>query len=196
AVGPRAQQLARLKAQLVPPTQRLVHRIKIPNLELDPGADPEDLDLQAAQLRALEAELQRQIGGLEKQSKDLERVAELRTSHDRASVLDRRDDGQPSRNPQQASGGREAVDGAASPENGDTGGSSEPPPSFESEATVVLADVVDPTTIDTLTRAQRSGDPAQRAKAAARTRDAVKAKLDLLRQKRAQIEQRAKQLRK
>ncbi|MDQ3369605.1 MAG: hypothetical protein M3680_29605 [Myxococcota bacterium] len=200
AVGPRAQQLARLKAQLVPPTRRPVHRIKIPNLELDPGADPEDLDLQAAELRALEAELQHQISGLEKQSKNLERVAELRKSHDRASVLDRRDDGQPSRNPQQASGGREALDGAASPEDADTtGGTGGPPdqtPSFEAEATVVLADVVDPTTIDTLTRAHRSGDPAQRAKAAARTRDAVKAKLDLLRLKRAQIEQRAKQLRK
>ena len=63
------------------------------------------------------------------------------------------------------------------------------------EAPTVLADVVDPSTLDVVSSAQRSGDPGKRSKAAAKTRDAVKAKLDLLRQKRALIEARAKQLR-
>ncbi|MBA3394443.1 MAG: hypothetical protein H0T89_17490 [Deltaproteobacteria bacterium] len=202
ASGARAEQLARLKSQLVPQVKRPVRRIVLPNLDVDPNADPEDLDQQASALRDAEAELQRQIAGLEKQSKDLERVVELRKSHDRAIVLDRRDDSQPSRNPQQASGGRGFGAGEASPQDdagsttGTGGGGSEPPPSFEAEASIVLSEVVDPSTIDSLSRAQRSGDPGQRLKAAAKTRDAVKAKLELLRQKRALVEQRAKQLRK
>jgi len=44
-------------------------------------------------------------------------------------------------------------------------------------------------------RAQRSGDPKQRAEAAARARDAVAKRLELLKKKRAMIEARAKQLR-
>ncbi len=201
ATGTRAEQLARLKSQLVPQVKRPVRRIVLPNLDVDPNADPEDLDQQASELRNAESELQRQIAGLEKQSKDLERVIELRKSHDRAIVLDRRDDSQPSRNPQQASNGRGFGADEASPQDGSTtgtgdGGGAEPPPSFEAEASIVLSEVVDPSTIDTLSRAQRSGDPGQRLKAAAKTRDAVKAKLELLRQKRALVEQRAKQLRK
>lgn len=204
--GPRAQVLQQLRAQLVPQVKRpAAHRIAIPNLEVDPNADPEDLDAQAAELRQIEAELQRQIAGLDKQAKDLERVAELRRSHDRTIALDRREDNTPTRTtPPNSSGGRglgDAAETAGSPQNDSpapTGGG-EPPPAdmgFESEATVVLQDVVDPSTLDTLTTAQRSGDPAKRSKAAAKARDAVRAKLELLRQKRAQIEHRAKQLRK
>ena len=53
---------------------------------------------------------------------------------------------------------------------------------------MVLSGVVDSATIDTLTRAQRSGDPAQRAAAAKKTRDAVAGRLEQLRKKRAEIE--------
>jgi len=206
----RARALQRLRGQLVPQVKRpAAHRIAIPNLDVDPSADPEDLDAQAAELRQIEAELQRQVNSLDKQSKDLERVAELRRSHDRTIALDRREDNTPTRNaPQDKSGSRGLGDAAETSSPQDNSGSppptggGEPPPApttdmgFESEATVVLQDVVDPSTIDTLTSAQRSGDPGKRSKAAAKTRDAVKAKLDLLRQKRALIEQRAKQLRK
>ncbi|MEO7095882.1 MAG: hypothetical protein ABI175_21660, partial [Polyangiales bacterium] len=59
---------------------------------------------------------------------------------------------------------------------------------FESDASVVLSGVVDSATIDTLTRAQRSGDPAQRAAAAKKTRDAVAGRLEQIRRKRAEIE--------
>ena len=55
--------------------------------------------------------------------------------------------------------------------------------------------MIDRTTIDGLTRAQRSGDPAKRAEAARSARDAVALRLDQLKKKRAQIEARAKQLR-
>lgn len=203
AAGPRAAHLGRLRAQLVPQVRRPVHRIVLPNAELDPSADPEDLDQQAAALREAELELQRQIAALDRQASELERVAELRKSHDRAIVLDRRDDAQPSRNPTQGGGGRNLGTSAGaddanapptSPESGGGGGGGAP--TFEADASIVLSEVVDPSTIDALTRAQRSGDPAQRAKAAQRTRDAVKARLEKLRAQRALVEQRAKQLRK
>ncbi len=68
--------------------------------------------------------------------------------------------------------------------------------SYESDATIVLADVVDSTTLDSLSRAQHSGDPTQRAAAAKLARDAVANRLAQLRAKRAAIEARAQQLRK
>jgi hypothetical protein len=55
--------------------------------------------------------------------------------------------------------------------------------------------VIDRSTIDGMLRAQRSGDPKQRAAAAAQARDAVAKRLELLKKKRAMIEARAKQLR-
>ena len=67
--------------------------------------------------------------------------------------------------------------------------------SFESEATFVLGEVIDRSTIETLASASRSGDPSRRADAAKLARDAVAARLELLRKKRQQIELRAKQLR-
>lgn len=205
--SPRADALRRLREQIVPQIKRSnVHRIAIPNLEVDPSADPEDLDAQAAELRQIEAELQRQVNSLDKQSKDLERVAELRRSHDRTIALDRREDNTPTRNTPAESGGRKSLgENDAAQEPAPSNGGDSPPPAgqtsgdgggFESEASIVLQDVVDPSTIDTLANAQRSGDPGKRSKAAAKTRDAVKAKLDLLRQKRALIEARAKALRK
>ena len=198
----RRRTLTRLRDQLVPKVRRNLHRIAIPNLEVDPNADPEDLDAQAAELRQIEAELDRQARSLDKQSKDLERVAELRKSHDRTIALDRREDNTPTRNPSSGDGnGRgaaEAQDSPGSPDNTSDPGT--PPPAGDvtslDDASIVLADVVDPATIDTLATAQRSGDPARRAKAAAKTRDAVKQKLELLRHKRALIEARARQLRK
>jgi hypothetical protein len=203
-VAARAEALRRLRDQLVPQIKPSnVHRIAIPNLEVDPGADPEDLDAQAAELRQIEAELARQVTSLDKQSKDLERVAELRRSHDRTATLDRREDNTPTRVTPSETGAKSVHenDSAQEPAPTSTGGGEAPPPgssgdTFESEASVVLQDVVDPSTIDTLANAQRSGDPGKRSKAAAKTRDAVKAKLDLLRMKRAAIEARAKALRK
>jgi hypothetical protein len=202
----RADQLKKLRLGLVPQVKRSVHRIAIPNLEVDPGADPEDLDAQSAELRQIEAELQRQINSLDKQSKDLAQVAELRQSHDRANALDRREDGTPTRNPTRTQGGGRGDEALSDPAptagtdngGGDKGESTAPPteaPTALDEASTVLADVVDPSTIDVLNSAQRSGDPGKRSKAAAKTRDAVKARLAQLRQKRALIEQRAKQLR-
>ncbi len=209
-VAARATELVKLRAQLVPQVAgRKLHRIVLPDLEVDPLADPEELEQQAAALRDSEAELSRQVVGLEKQAKELDEVAKLRKAHDRASDLAKRDDDQPQRTAQtggarggvfggggaetsndQGSPAPESAGGGGGVSNGGTGSG----PSglsgggFESDATVVLSGVVDASTIDTLTRAQRSGDPAQRALAAKKARDAVAGRLEQLRKKRAEIE--------
>lgn len=203
--APRAGELARLKGQLAPQiVERKLHRIVLPDLEVDPLADPEELAQQAAALRDSEAELARQVVGLEKQATELDEIAKLRKAHDRASDLAKRDDDQPQRSAQQ--GGSRTASGAedsspSPPESGGVGGTGggtggqgnqSTGPSgltgFESDASVVLSGVVDSATLDTLTRAQRTGDPAQRAAAAKKTRDAVAGRLEQLRKKRAEIE--------
>ena len=207
ATGPRGQQLAQLRTQLAP-ARSAPRKIVLPDADVDPLADPEDLDRQAAALRETEAELARQVQGLETQAKDLDKVAMLRKQHERAGVLASRDDDQSSHaTPRSGAGGERGTtatvgDAAPAPADPGAGGPSAahdstpaPASGYESEALVVLVNVVDATTIDALTRAQRSGDPAQRAEAARRTRDAVKARMDSLAKKRAQIEARSKTLR-
>jgi hypothetical protein len=207
----RAVELTKLRTQLAA-VMRAVKKIVIPDAEIDPLADPEDLDAQAAALRASEQELGKQVAGLDNQAKELARSADLRKQHERTIELARRDDDQPLRSQaishETAASGTLAIgsgSGAASGPPTDSQNSSgergsapiaaSGPPGFENEATVVLGDVVDQATIDGLARASRSGDPAQRAQAAARTRDAVRARLELLQKKRAAIEARARQLR-
>lgn len=208
-VPARATELKKLAAVLAPAApERKVHRIVLPDLEVDPLADPDELEAQAAALRDSEAELSRQVVGLEKQATELDEVAKLRKAHDRASDLAKRDDDQPQRTAQ-SGGGRGVLSGAADGKGNDsspapesaggsggggtttTGGGSSGPSGltgFESDATIVLSGVVDASTIDTLNRAQRSGDPAQRALAAKKARDAVSGRLDQLRKRRAEIE--------
>ena len=197
---PRAAELARLRAQHAPQVpRRTLQRIVLPELEIDPLADPEELDQQAAALRESEQQLQQQIIGLEKQARELDAVAKLKQQHDRASDLARRDDDQPQRVALQGGTRLAAEDpggqSPAPPQGNGTGGTDSEgsltgssSSGFESDASVVLSEVVDAGTIDTLTRAQRSGDPAQRAAAAKRTRDAVAGRLEQLRKKRAEIE--------
>ena len=196
-------------------------KIVLPDAEIDPLADPEDLDKQAADLKAAEQELSRQVAGLDQQAKDLAEVADLRKHHERANDLARRDDDQPFRTAQTA-GDRTAIGGtqntpgtngggagAGAGAGSGSGGSPSPNPpggdtfgtdhgtsgtQFEAEATIVLGDVLDHATIDGLARASRSGDPSQRAEAARKARDAVRARMEQLAKKRAAIEARSKAL--
>ncbi|MGE0401040.1 MAG: hypothetical protein AB7T06_30300 [Kofleriaceae bacterium] len=196
----RIAELASWKARLAPPApKKNLQKIVIPDLEIDPLADPEELDQQAAELARAEQELARQAIGLDKQAKELDEVAKLRKAHERSNDLAKRDDDQPQRSAREGTGGGRAVLTGAedqAPEAGN-GGSSPPPgdglgdvqsPMFESDVTVILGNVIDASTIDTLTKASRSGDPAQRAQAAKRARDAVNMRLEQLRKKRAEIE--------
>ncbi|HSD86063.1 MAG TPA: hypothetical protein VLB44_01065 [Kofleriaceae bacterium] len=222
ATGARATQLQNLRAQLAP-AQAAPKKIVIPDAEIDPLADPEELEKQAAALAQVEKQLEQERKTLDKQHEDLVLVADLRQAHERAGELSTRDDDQPhrgashgtSRSPEAA--GTPANDTASgSPTSGGTGGGTggtgggstdttglggqtfdggKSLTSFESTAAVALGEVIDRSTIDGMLRAQRSGDPKQRAQAAAQARDAVAKRLDMLKKKRAMIEARAKALR-
>jgi hypothetical protein len=213
ATGARAEQLAKLRAQLSPATPA-PKKIVIPDAEIDPLADPEELERQAAALAAVERQLESQRKGLDQQHKDLKLVAELRSAHDRAGELSTRDDDQPHRGAQRPGGRSDeaATAGAPNDSTGTGGGSGAQQPgdtstggesfgsdkhvsaSFESSA-IALGEVIDKSTIEGMLRLSRSADPKQRAEAARMARDAVAKRLEQLRVKRARIEQRAKQLR-
>ena len=208
AAPARATQLDRLRAQVtatLPGYGQAAKKIVLPDAEVDPLADPEELDQQAQVIAETEKQLANQVAGLDSQAAELAHVADLRKHNDRAKEMMLSEDDQPHRNVQHSSGKESLGDSAATPPPGTdtgaggastTGGSfNSSSGSFETEATFVLGEVIDHSTIDSLTRAQRSGDPAKRAEAARLARDAVAQRLDQLKKKRAQIELRAKQLR-
>lgn len=216
ATEPRAAELAKLRAQVTATIGPAPKKIVLPDAEVDPLADPEELDQQAQAIAETEKQLANQVAGLDAQAAELAHVADLRKHNERAKDLMLAEDDQPHRNVQHSSGDHGAADSATPTTNGtgagqtsggagtggtggDSGGgnfnNNSSSNSFETEATFVLGEVIDRTTIDGLTRAQRSGDPAKRAEAARSARDAVKQRLDQLEKKRAQIEARAKQLR-
>ncbi len=194
--APRAQQLAALRARVVP-AQQAPRKIVIPNCDADPAADPEELDQCAKALREDEAQLTKQAGELDRQAQDLEQRAELDKNHKRAIDVARREDDEPQRATPRSSGTE--TFGAASPTTNLAGGDHTQAltdnRTFETDISIVLADVVDHATIDGLTRAQLSGDPAQRAAAAEKMRDAVRARLKRLTDQRNAIEARARALR-
>lgn len=207
----RAVRLGKLRAQLAPPAPA-PKKIVIPDAEIDPLADPEELERQAAALAAAEKQLEAQRRGLDEQQKELTRVAELLSAHERAGELSTRDDDQPHRGAQQPSRGNEAVTagspsgdsapggagsgGGGTGTGGDTFGGDKlgTQSTFESSA-IALGEVIDKATIEGMLRASRSGDPRQRAEAARQARDAVAKRLEQLRKKREKIEERAKLLR-
>lgn len=213
AAGPRAATLAKLRAQLAP--AKVYKKIVIPDGTLDPLADPDELEHQAAALAASEDALARQVKVLESQATELDHVAEIRKQHERAGDLAMREDDQPHRNAQSSSSkGTQDTLGAAAPtaggaaggtgggasnghEGGTTGGDTftgDRGAGYESEASFVLGEVIDRSTIEGMMRASRSGDPAQRALAAKQAADAVAARLAQLKKQRAAIEARAKAL--
>jgi hypothetical protein len=216
----RMIQLTRLRAQLAP-APIAPKKIVIPDAEIDPLADPDELERQAAAIASAEKLLESQRKTLDQQHADLVQVAELRGAHERTNELATRDDDQPHRGAQRGSrGDQEAAAPTAGASNDSAGGASNgggsttggggtsttggetfgtdtkgTTSSFESTAAVALGEVIDRSTIDGMLRAQRSGDPKQRAAAAAQARDAVAKRLELLKKKRSMIEARAKQLR-
>jgi hypothetical protein len=195
AAPPRTQQLQRAKLLLTSQLKDAPRRIVLPDLSIDPLADPEELLQRATELRASEEELDRQVTGLEMQAAELEHAAQLRKQHDRAGDLVNRYDDQPHRaTPTQS--GAEVQENIGSV--GDPGRVpatiGTPPSSFEASVPTVLADVIDPSTITSFTAAQLSGDPAQRAQAARKAHDEVARRLDQVRRKRIEIETRARRL--
>jgi len=194
--GPRRRSLVANRAAIAP---RLVkaHKINVPDGEIDPLADPEELDQQAQALRTTEADLMKQMAALDAESRRLGRIALLVKAHERAGDLAVRDNEEPRRTGVTGTGGRDhsAVE---SPEGA--------PPSepvgdddvqFTGEATALaLSEVIDPETGDALRRTGNTTDPAARAEVARRARSQVAARLETLRKQRAAVEARAASLRK
>jgi hypothetical protein len=175
---------------------RKAHRIVLPDLQINPLWAPDELDQQAAALRESETELQAQMKGLEVQAKELEQIAILRKQHERTNEMNIRDESGSRRTTSPGSGkAAEAADSAPPAPTTDRPGEGASP-SFEMDASISLAEVVDPSTLDQLKSAQRSNDPEKRAAAARKAHDAVQKKLEQLRAHRKQVEERAKQLRK
>jgi hypothetical protein len=190
----RAQALMRARAQLAPQIQDVPRRIVIPDFEVDPLADPEELEQRAAELRASEEDLGRQLAGLKAQASELDHLALLRKQHERAGDLFNRDDDEPHHNTARAG----SEPGTAPDDGGGAGKPSAPggvTGSFESFAPIVLADVINASTLLSLEAAQRSGVPAQRAEAARRAGDEVGRRIGEVRKRRLEIEARARQLR-
>jgi hypothetical protein len=190
----RAQVLMRVRAQLVPQIKDVPRRIVIPDFEVDPLADPEELEQRAAELRASEEDLGRQLAGLKGQATALDHAALLRKQHERAGDLFNRDDDEPHHNTARpaAEPGTAADDGGGAGKPNAPGGVTG---SFESFAPVVLADVINASTLLSLEAAQRSGDPGQRADAARRAGDEVARRISEVRKRRLEIEARARRLR-
>jgi len=200
AAGPtaaRRSQLVGARARVAPRAPK-ARRIVLPDTKIDPLADPEELDQQALSIHDSEVELQRQIQGLDAQADELDQIAMLRKQHERTRELDQRDDNSARKGATSSAGRGANADSAAPPESPSPGGvgGAQDVGSFESDASITLADVVDPTTIEELSRAHRSNDPAKRAAAVRRARAAVARKLAQLRARRHEVEQRASHLRK
>jgi DNA repair exonuclease SbcCD ATPase subunit len=193
----RGRTLRTLRDELTP--RRAARRIVLPDTKIDPGLDPEELQEQAAAIREGEQELERQIKGLEQQADELQRVHDLRQQHARTHELDQRDDNTSRRNPQQPRTGDRAGGGSSESIVPNSGGPAElkdlPAMMYETDAHIVLPEVVDPAILDGIQSAYRSGDHRQRAEAVRKARDAVAARLKHLRQQRGRIEGLAKQRR-
>ena len=211
----RVATLQREHARLSPgaaPSKKIV----IPELEIDPLADPEELEQQALAIRQSETALAQQVAVLEERGKRLDEQAELRRQHDRAEDLVDRDDSRTRRGGVVSRANGEAAGDAAA----GGAGTGSPPPSSDpgptptptsvplssiardsenvrllAESSTVLGEVIDATTLEALRKAQTSTDPAVRAAAAKLARDAAAAKLTTLRKQRALIEARVRALR-
>jgi hypothetical protein len=191
----RVQRLERARVVLASQLRDAPHRILLPDLRIDPLADPEELLQHANELRASEEELRHQIDELASQAIELEHAVQLRKQHERAGDLVNRYDDQPHRNSSRSEGGSEGPGvGGVGDRSSLPISPSTAPSTFESYVPIVLADVIDPSTINSFTAAQLSGDPAQRAQAARKAHDAVALRLEQIRRKRLEIESRAKRL--
>jgi hypothetical protein len=192
-----------------------VRKIVLPDDDFDPLADPEELEYQASLLRQSEEQLTRELARLDTQADRYRRMAALRKQRNRAAELSGFDDSQPRRSTGRSNqlrngeaAGAPVVDigGAPAPQAppSETGPGQQAPDIPNDDATsptedprfdVVLADVVDVSTVSALRAAGLSSDPAVKAQAAERARKQVKDRLDRLQKRREIIQKRARTLR-
>ncbi|GAB4510800.1 MAG: hypothetical protein Tsb0020_28340 [Haliangiales bacterium] len=222
----RARSLARHREVLLGHLRPDAKKIVLPDERIDPLADPEDLEHQAALLRESEAELAKELGRLERRVSRYRHMAALSLQRTRADQLGRLDDDQPRRRASgrrnsappltdDVAGGGDDSDGrggappppSPSEPGGGTGGPESPsetpdggdeggvPPDDVDMFDIILADVVDSPTIDALRAAERSNNPAFKASAVERASEQVRSRLERLRARRLEIQQRARDLR-
>jgi hypothetical protein len=187
--------------QLAPPAVS-TKRIVLPSTQIDPLADPEELEMQAQALKQAESDIGVQLAALTDQEKAAGAAVNLRRQHLRAQDVSVRDDDQ--------------ARGQKTP-NGKLGAQSEdspsPSPPVEGDAANlggargldsralqlagnVLVDLIDAKQGLALKVAATSSDPEVRLLAAQNARVSVATKLAQLRKQRQAIEARAAQLRK
>jgi hypothetical protein len=205
--GPAAQRKASLlgwRRSAQKSLRRGAKKIVIPDDHIDPLADPEELDYQAALLGQSEEQLNRELDRLSRQARRYRRMVTLQKTRKREADLGGFDNDQPRRTLSYAGNAR------ADAQEGDIADpSSAPPPQSEDGPwpssgvpdsgnpmfDVVLADVVDASTVRALKQAELSRDPGRKAQAAERARAQVKARLERIQKRRRLIESRAKTLR-
>lgn len=197
--------------------RRTARKIVLPEDEIDPLADPEELDYQASLLRQSEDQLAAEMSKLDKQAARYRHMVSLRKNFSRAEELARFDDDRPRRGT-----GRSTERASPNEAGAEAPGPAPPPPSVDpnndgppdagqeidnlgggndnfsgsdGNFDVVLADVVDASTIKALRAAETSSDPAVKAKAAERARKQVRERLERLRKRRKLMQNRAKRLR-
>lgn len=207
----RRASLERLRGQMVAALRPRARKIILPDDTLDELADPEELAEQIALIQQAEKELAQERQVLRQREERYSRWAMLREQRERAGQMSDLDDDQVRRSTgrsEKASrdsggGGTGATSGdeagAPAPGGGGSDQAESPPPSepdasFETSS-VVLADVVDSTTIDALRRAGRSANPRARADAARRAGKQVEARLERLQKSRKLIQDHLNKLR-
>lgn len=182
-------------------------KVRVADEDVDPLDDPEDLDDKARALAQSETQLRSEEQRLGRRADYYRKQAKLAKAKSRAEE-DPFNDDQPRRktgkgdNARQAAGDDDPGVGQPAPPNDPTaddaeGGFTAEPQAEElgTDPSVVYEDVVDPSTLEELRRAERSGDPESRARAAERARKDLAARADRLRKKRLDIEKRARELR-
>ncbi|HEY8142571.1 MAG TPA: hypothetical protein VIG06_07870 [Kofleriaceae bacterium] len=209
--------LERLRGQIAAVLRPRARRIILPDDSLDELADPEELAEQIALIAQAEKELAQERQVLRQREERYTRWAVLRDQRERAGQMSDLDDEQVRRSTgrtgkagrDNGGGGSTAEDdqgdsaspgaGGAEPPAEDPSDGGSPPPSgpdasFDTSS-VVLADVVDSSTIDALKRAGRSSNPRARADAAQRARKQVEQRLERLKKSRALIQNHLNKLR-
>jgi hypothetical protein len=183
-----------VRRALRPPARPIV----LPDLEIDPLADPEELEHQAALIAQSEDELADELAHLEVQAARFERMARLREQRRRAAQLGALDAEGPRRLTGRAGAesASEAIGDAPSPptEGGGDDGGGRGSEDFRGDPVYVLSEIVDDATLAALRRAERSDDPVLKAQAARRARAEVQARLERLEVRRREIEARAREL--
>jgi hypothetical protein len=192
-------------------------RVEVADEDMSPLDDPEDLLEKAGTLADSEQRLRAEEERLAHRAAFYRKQGKLQRARQRDAEQDLFDDAprrggsaSGSRGSPATSGDDGAHDPAPLPPSQPGQGGAPPPdegsggtggPDFGGggdlgeDAAQVYADVVDPTTLVELQRAERSGDPDDKARAADRALRDVKSRADRLRSKRLEMEKRARALR-